>query len=375
MKQEIIALILADGKEKKADSLTYTFSKPTINFGGKYKAIDFTLSNCANSMIKKIGILSQYETTNLSEYVGNGQKWGLDANGYSCILLTPYQKGEKTYFYKGSADAIYKHISFIDKFEPDYILVTSANHIYKMDYSKMLQYHKSKKADVTVSTVTLANKAAYNCEYISLDDNYKITEITNKKSRNKFVTVSMNVYIFKYSIFKKYLKQESTNLAREVHNINEHILPEMIYDKCKIYAYPFDGYWKEICDTNSFWEANMDLLNEDKLNLFNSKTNWKIYTEDTISNPQYIGKNAVLSNSIINQGCFIEGEIEHSILANDVIVGKKAKVIDSVLLPGSVVQDGAVIKKCILTSNTIIHKNEKPNKDQSLICVISGGVK
>ena len=375
MKQEMIALILTGDIESKSEKLIQAFTKPTVCLGGKYRAIDFTLSNCANSMIKKVAILSQHEPAFLSEYVGNGHKWGLDANGYSCVLLTPYKKGNNTYFYDGSADAIYKHLSYIKQYEPDYVLVTKANDIYKMDYSRMLHYHKSKNADVTISMISVPSKEISDCYYMSIDKEYKITEFANKKGKNKEVNVSMGVYIFKYSVLKKYLKSEITNLARKTHEIDEHIIPDIIYDNCKIYAYPFEGYWKDISTIDSLWQANMDLLKDDKLNLLKRKSNWKIYTEDSLSTPQYISPKANISKSIINQGCLVEGEVKNSILSNDVKIGKNAKIIDSIILPGCVIQEGAVVKKCIIGNNTIILKNEKINKENKLVTVVTGGVK
>ncbi len=369
MKQEIMAMLLAGGKGTRLNQLTKEIAKPAVNFGGKYKIIDFALSNCANSEIKTVGVLTQYEGASLTEYIGSGQKWGLDANGCSCVLLAPGQKGDDLYFYNGTADAIYKNLSFIEKYDPEYVLILSGDHVYKMDYAKMLHYHKSKKADVTIAALDVPLKEASRFGIINTNEDYSINEFEEKPEHPKSTLASMGIYIFTYSKLKEYIEKEAKQDRKE-HDFGKHILPTMLESGCKMFTYPFEGYWKDVGTVESLWQSNMDLLDEDELDLLNPNATWKIYTEDTFSAPQYISADATISNSIINQGCYIEGEVKHSVLFNDVKIGKNAKVIDSVILPGSVIKDGAYIKKCIINSNVVIEENKKVTSDDKSILLV-----
>jgi len=371
MKQEIIAMLLAGGKGTRLNALTRTVAKPAVNFGGKYRIIDFPLSNCANSTIKTVGVLTQYEGASLTEYIGNGQKWGLDANGNACVLLAPGQKGNECYFYQGTADAIYRNLSFIEKYAPEYVLILSGDHVYKMDYSKMLHYHKSKGADVTIATINVSLKEASRFGIINANEDLSIYEFEEKPEHPKSTLASMGIYIFTYAKLKSYLEKENNHVERSEHDFGKHILPAMLEDKCNMYAYPFEGYWKDVGTVESLWQSNMDLIDDDKLDLLNPYSNWKIYTEDSFSAPQYISADAKVSNCLINQGCYIEGEVEHSVIFNDVKIGKNAKVIDSVILPGCTIKDGAIIRKCIINSKTIIEENEKVNLDEKEILLVT----
>ena len=371
MKQEIIAMLLAGGKGVRLSDLTKTIAKPAVNFGGKYRIIDFPLSNCANSTIKTVGVLTQYEGASLTEYIGNGQKWGLDATGNSCVLLAPGQKGDECYFYNGTADAIYRNLSFIDKYDPEYVLILSGDHVYKMDYAKMLHFHKSKNADITIAAINVSLKEASRFGIINADENYSIQEFEEKPEKPKSTLASMGIYIFTYSKLKEYLEKENAHLERKEHDFGKHVLPTMLKDKCKMFVYPFEGYWKDVGTVESLWQCNMDLLDDDKLELLNFDSTWKIYTEDSFSAPQYISSNAKVSNSLINQGCYIDGEVKHSVIFNDVKIGKKAKVIDSVILPGCTIEDGAVVKKSIVNTNVIIAKNSKINENEKDILLVA----
>jgi len=371
MKQEIIAMLLAGGKGTRLNALTRTVAKPAVNFGGKYRIIDFPLSNCANSTIKTVGVLTQYEGASLTEYIGNGQKWGLDANGNACVLLAPGQKGNECYFYQGTADAIYRNLSFIEKYAPEYVLILSGDHVYKMDYSKMLHYHKSKGADVTIATINVSLKEASRFGIINANEDLSIYEFEEKPEHPKSTLASMGIYIFTYAKLKSYLEKENNHVERSEHDFGKHILPAMLEDKCNMYAYPFEGYWKDVGTVESLWQSNMDLIDDDKLDLLNPYSNWKIYTEDSFSAPQYISADAKVSNCLINQGCYIEGEVEHSVIFNDVKIGKNAKVIDSVILPGCTIKDGAIIRKCIINKKTIIEENEKVNLDEKEILLVT----
>lgn len=372
MKQEIIAMLLAGGKGVRLSHLTKSVAKPAVNFGGKYKIIDFPLSNCANSTIKTVGVLTQYEGASLTEYIGSGQKWGLDANGNSCVLLAPGQKGDECYFYNGTADAIYRNLSFIEKYNPEYVLILSGDHVYKMDYSKMLHFHKSKGADITIAAINVSLKEASRFGIINTNEDYSIVEFEEKPEHPKSTLASMGIYIFTYEKLKQYLEEENSHTERKEHDFGKHILPSMLENGCKMFAYPFEGYWKDVGTVESLWQSNMDLLDEDKLDLLNPNTTWKIYTEDSFSPPQYISSEAKVSNSLINQGCYIEGEVRHSVIFNDVKIGKKAKIIDSVVLPGSVIKDGAIIKKCIVNNNVVIEANKKVNPDEKDILLVCG---
>lgn len=371
MKQEIIAMLLAGGKGTRLNELTKTIAKPAVNFGGKYKIIDFPLSNCANSTIKTVGILTQYEGASLTEYIGSGQKWGLDANGSSCVLLAPGQRGNDCYFYNGTADAIYKNISFIEKYDPEYVIILSGDHVYKMDYSKMLHFHKSKHADITIATINVPLKEASRFGIINVNKDNSIVEFEEKPENPRSTLASMGIYIFTFSKLKEYLEKENNQTQRTEHDFGKHVLPTMLKDNCKMFAYEFEGYWKDVGTVESLWEANMDLLNNDQLDLLNSDNGWKIYTEDSFSAPQYISNEAKISNCLINQGCYIEGEVKHSVIFNDVKIGKKAKVIDSVILPGCIIKDGAVIKKSIVSSNMVIESNQKVNEKAKEIILVS----
>lgn len=371
MKQEMVAMLLAGGKGTRLNQLTKGIAKPAVNFGGKYKIIDFTLSNCANSTIKTVGVLTQYEGDSLTEYIGSGQKWGLDANGCSCVALAPGQKGDEYYFYNGTADAIYKNLSFIEKHEPEYVLILSGDHVYKMDYAKMLHFHKSKNADITIAAINVPLKEASRFGIINTNSDYSIKEFEEKPAQPKSTLASMGIYIFTYAKLKEYLNKEISNSERSDHDFGKHVLPTMLNDKCKMFTYPFEGYWKDVGTVDSLWQSNMDLLDDDKLNLLNPNSDWKIYTEDSFAAPQYISADACVKNSLIEQGCYIDGEVDHCVIFKNVTIGKNAKVVDSVILPGSVIKDGAVVKKCIINNNIIIKENQKINEDEKEIQLIS----
>lgn len=364
MKQEMIAMLLAGGKGVRLSTLTKEIAKPAVKFGGKYRIIDFSLSNCANSAIKTVGVLTQYEGPSLTEYIGDGQKWGFDATGSSCVLLVPGQKGNNFYFYNGTSDAIYKNLSFINSYKPDYVLILSADHVYKMDYAKMLQFHKSNNADVTIAAIKVPIKEASRFGIINTNDDYSIYEFEEKPVNPKSNLASMGIYIFTYDKLVEYITKENEHTERsDNHDFGKHVLPTMLSENCKMYAYPFEGYWRDVGTVMSLWETNMDLLDNDELNLLENNSSWNIYTEDTPALPQYISKDASVSNSIINQGSYIEGDIKHSVIFNNVKIAKGAKIIDSVILDGCVIEQGAYVKKCIVNSNTIVKANDRINEN------------
>ncbi len=365
MKEEMIAMLLAGGKGTRLNELTRKVAKPVVNFGGKYRIIDFTLSNCANSSINVVGVLTQYESSFLNEYVGSGQKWGLDANGCSCVLLSPRQGDEGILWYEGTASAIEKNIDFMDKYNPKYVLVLSADHIYKMDYNKMLETHKKNKADCTISVVRVPIEDASRFGILNINPDSSILEFDEKPAKPKSNLASMGIYIFSYDVLKKYL----TEAEEHETDFGKHIIPKMLNNKLRMFTYVFDGYWKDVGTVTSLWEANMDLLNEN--NELNKLRNWKIFSQDTFSHSQLIGANSRVNNSIVSNGCIVEGEVSSSILFNDVMIAKNAVVKDSILLPGVIVEDGARVYKAIVNENYVIEKSEVINEEQQEIILIS----
>lgn len=370
MKSEIIAMLLAGGKGTRLGSLTKKIAKPAVSFGGKYRIIDFPLSNCANSGVNVVGVLTQYESIKLNEYIGSGTKWGLDGNRSEAVLLPPRQKESGSSWYNGTADAIFHNIDFMDQYNPEYVLILSGDHIYKMDYSKMLAFHKENNADVTISVIKVPLEEASRFGIINANPDNTIYEFEEKPKMPKSNLASMGIYIFTYSKLKKYLLEED-KIERAEHDFGKHILPKMLSDKQVMMAYQFDGYWKDVGTIRSLWEANMDLLNEQTLDLFNRDIDWKIYSEDLFSLPQYIGPSASISNSLINQGSNIYGTVTNSIVFGKVTVEPGAVVDQTVLFPGSIIKKDAVVKRSIVAEDVVIPEGKKVNIDQDEIALIS----
>ncbi len=348
MGKEIVAMILAGGRGTRLKELTAKVAKPAVYFGGKYRIIDFPLSNCANSGIDVVGVLTQYESVLLGTYVGSGTKWGLDGNNSLAAILPARERGEVgATWYAGTADAIYQNISFLDQYDPEYVLILSGDHIYKMDYEEMLNVHKEKGADLTVAVLNVSLKEASRFGIMNTDDKGYIYEFEEKPEKPKSTLASMGIYIFSYKELRKYLIADAAD-ENSKHDFGMNIIPAMLADKKKLYAWTFDGYWKDVGTVESLWQANMDLLDDKELDLYNIKKDWKIYSEDTLGKPQLIGKDASVKNSLVTQGCVVNGEVEGSVLFNNVNVGEGAKVIDSVLMPGVLIEEGAVVKKAII---------------------------
>lgn len=371
MGKEIVAMILAGGRGTRLKELTSKVAKPAVYFGGKYRIIDFPLSNCANSGIDVVGVLTQYESVLLGTYVGSGTKWGLDGNNSLAAILPARERGEVgATWYAGTADAIYQNISFLDQYDPEYVLILSGDHIYKMDYEEMLNVHKEKGADLTVAVLNVSLKEASRFGIMNTDDKGYIYEFEEKPEKPKSTLASMGIYIFSYKELRKYLIADAAD-ENSKHDFGMNIIPAMLADKKKLYAWTFDGYWKDVGTVESLWQANMDLLDDKELDLYNIKKDWKIYSEDTLGKPQLIGKDASVKNSLVTQGCVVNGEVEGSVLFNSVNVGEGAKVIDSVLMPGVLIEEGAVVKKAIIDEGVVVKAGTVVNDEAKEVALVS----
>ena len=372
MGKEIVAMILASGRGTRLKELTAKVAKPAVYFGGKYRIIDFPLSNCANSGIDVVGVLTQYESVLLGTYVGAGSKWGLDGNNSLAAILPARERGEVgATWYAGTADAIYQNISFLDQYDPEYVLILSGDHIYKMDYEEMLNVHKEKGADLTVAVLNVSLKEASRFGIMNTDDKGYIYEFEEKPEKPKSTLASMGIYIFNYKELRKYLIADAAD-ENSKHDFGMNIIPSMLADKKKLYAWTFDGYWKDVGTVESLWQANMDLLDDKELDLYNIKKDWKIYSEDTLGKPQLIGAKASVKNSLVTQGCVVNGEVEGSVLFSNVNVGEGAKVIDSVLMPGVLIEEGAVVKKAIIDEGVVIKAGTVVNEEAEEVALVSG---
>ena len=372
MGREIVAMILAGGRGTRLEALTAKVAKPAVHFGGKYRIIDFPLSNCANSGIDIVGVLTQYESVLLGTYVGAGTKWGLDGKQSLAAILPARERGKVgATWYAGTADAIYQNISFLDqRYDPEYVLILSGDHIYKMDYDKMLTAHKQRKADATIAVLNVSMKEASRFGIMNTNEDGSIYEFEEKPEHPKSTLASMGIYIFTYKELRKYLIADAKKEDSK-HDFGMNIIPDMLKDNKKLFAYEFNGYWKDVGTVESLWQANMDLLDDKELDLYNIKKDWKIYTEDTLGKPQIIGDKATVKNSLITQGCLVNGTVEGSVLFNNVNVGEGAKVIDSVLMPGVLVEEGAEVYKAIVDEGVVIRAKSKINEEAKNVALVS----
>ena len=356
MKQNsMLAMILAGGRGSRLHDLTNKVAKPAVAYGGKYRIVDFPLSNCANSGIDVVGVLTQYESVLLNSYVAAGGRWGLDAKDSGVYVLPPREKADANLdVYRGTADAISQNIDFIDSYDPEYLLILSGDHIYKMNYAKMLAYHKENKADATIAVIGVPMKEASRFGIMNTDETNRIYEFEEKPANPKSNLASMGIYIFNWKLLRKMLLADMKNPDSH-HDFGKDIIPTMLNDGKAMYAYQFKGYWKDVGTIDSLWEANMDLLNaNNELDL--GDPTWKIYTEDATVLPQYIGPDAAVKNAYITQGCVVEGEVKNSVLFTGAKVGAGAKIIDSVLMPGAVVEEGAVVQRALVADGIRIGK-------------------
>ncbi len=370
VKKEMVAMILAGGQGSRLKSLTKNVAKPAVAFGGKYKIIDFVLSNCANSGIDTIGILTQYKPWGLNEHVGVGRPWDLDVNHGGISVLPPYMSETGGDWYKGTADAIYQNRHFLDTYDPEYVLILSGDHIYKMDYSNMLNYHIKKGADATIAVIDVPKHEASRFGIMNVTDDLKIYEFEEKPKNPKSTLASMGIYIFNYKTLKKYLKDDAKK-EKSAHDFGKNIIPDMLSSSRKLFAYPFDGYWRDIGTIDSIWEANMDLINPDnELNLYDN--DWKIRTK-TVSRPtQHIGATAKVKNSLISEGCTILGNVENSVVFPGVYVAENAYVKDSVVMTNARILSDAEVLKAIVGTGAVING---PNKigDGNEVTLIDDG--
>ena len=352
----MLAMILAGGRGSRLHDLTNKVAKPAVSYGGKYRIIDFPLSNCANSGIDVVGVLTQYESVLLNSYVSQSGRWGLDARDSGVFVLPPREKADADLdVYRGTADAISQNIDFIDNYDPEYLLILSGDHIYKMNYDKMLDYHKEMKADATIAVIGVPMKEASRFGIMNTNETGRIIEFEEKPPVPKSNLASMGIYIFNWRTLRQLLVEDMTNESSN-HDFGKDIIPKLLNNGGNLYAWEFEGYWKDVGTIDSLWEANMDLL-DTNCELDMNDSTWRIYTEDVTTLPQYIGANANINRAYITQGCIIDGEISNSVLFTGAKVGTNAKIIDSVLMPNAVVEDGAVVTRALVADGVVIGKN------------------
>ncbi len=348
-------MLLAGGQGSRLYALTEKTAKPAVTFGGKYKIIDFPMSNCINSGIDTVGVLTQYQPLVLNEYIGNGQPWDLDRMNGGVMVLPPYQGKKGADWYKGTANAIYQNLNFIKRYDPDYVLILSGDHIYKMDYNAMLEAHKSTGADCTIAVLEVPLSEASRFGIMVTDDTGKITEFQEKPKHPTSTKASMGIYIFNRRVLEKYLIDDE-NTPGSSNDFGKNIIPNMLNDGMKLFAYPFEGYWKDVGTIDSLWEANMDLLGDNpEFNIHDKK--WRIFSRNYAEPPHFVGDSANVSNAIVTEGCDIEGTVENCVLSNGVTIEKGAVVKDSIIMSGTVIKSGAVVNYSIIDSNSIISEN------------------
>ena len=354
MKKNCIAMLLAGGQGSRLYALTQNVAKPSVPFGGKYRIIDFPLSNCANSGIDTVGVLTQYRPLQLNSYIGNGQPWDMDVADGGVYILPPYQSaGEKGSWFSGTANAIYQNIGFIDTYDPDDVVVLSGDHIYKMDYADMLREHIEKDAACTISVLEVTLEEATRFGIMNVGENGYINEFEEKPAHPKSTLASMGIYIFNWKKLREYLIADEAD-PNSSKDFGKNIIPNMLNAGEKMWPYHFQGYWRDVGTITSLWDANMDMLSTTLINLYDPE--WPISARSPISPPHYAGENAKIVHSIVTEGCEIYGHVENSVLSPDVQVGEGAEVLYSVLMPGVVVEEGAKVEYAIIGENTVIRK-------------------
>ena len=352
IKPECIAMLLAGGQGSRLGILTQKIAKPAVPYGGKYRIIDFPLSNCVNSGINTVGVLPQYQPLELNDYLGNGQPWDLDRANGGVHVLSPYQQIKGTEWYKGTANAIYQNINFIERYDPEYVLILSGDHIYKMDYSKMLDFHKEKNADCTIAMLEVPWEEASRFGLMLVNDDGSIKEFEEKPKNPRSNKASMGVYVFSWQKLRKYLIEDEAKEGSS-NDFGHDVIPAMHENGERMFAYQFDGYWKDVGTINSLWDANLDLLNP-KVDLDLDDDGWKIYSRSPAAPPHYIGAGAKVERSMITEGCDIEGDIDFSVLFANVTVEEGAQVKYSIVMPGTVIKKGAVVQYSIVAENAVI---------------------
>ena len=375
-KKKCVAMLLAGGQGSRLYALTSIIAKPAVSFGGKYRIIDFPLSNCVNSGIDTVGVLTQYQPLILNSYIGNGQPWDLDRTFGGVHTLPPYQGKNSSDWYKGTANAIYQNLRFINQYDPDYVLVLSGDHIYKMNYSLMLNYHILNGADCTIAAINVPIEEASRFGILNTNEDGSIYEFEEKPKKPKSTLASMGIYVFSTKKLQKYLEEDSLD-PNSANDFGKNILPKMLASGEKMMAYPFEGYWKDVGTIDSLYEANMDLLGDNpKFDV--TDNSWKIQSRSPLAPPQYIGDGAKAINSIIMSGCEIYGTVENSVLSSDVIVKKGAVVKNSIIMADVTIEEGAVVDYSIIDEGTTVGKNAKIGESKENgkgIAVLSRGIK
>ena len=352
IKKKCVAMLLAGGQGSRLGILTAQMAKPAVPYGGKYRIIDFPLSNCTNSAIDVVGVLTQYQPLHLNAYIGSGSPWDLDLSHGGVFVLPPYVKGKVGEWYSGTANAIYQNLQFIEQYKPEYVLILSGDHIYKMDYNAMLEYHIESKSDCTIAVREVPWEEANRFGIMNTDKDNAIIDFEEKPENPKSNKASMGVYIFSYDKLSQYLNQDADN-PDSSNDFGKNIIPNMLRDKQRMFAYDFVGYWKDVGTIESLWEANMDLLEYPMpINLYDDS--WRIYSRTPCMPPQYIANNGKVNNSLVTEGCVIYGTVNHSILSAGVIVDEGAKIVDSVIMPGAKIERGAQIYRSIVAENAQI---------------------
>lgn len=370
-KTKCLAMILAGGQGSRLGALTKNIAKPAVPFGGKYRIIDFPLSNCANSGIDKVGVLTQYRPLELHTYLGTGNAWDLDKSTGGVFILPPYARDKGADWYKGTADAIYQNLNFIDMMDPEYVLILSGDHIYTMDYSKMLDVHRANKADATIGVFEVPWDEAPRFGIMNTDSvDGRIIEFEEKPAKPKSNLASMGIYIFNREFLSRYLMADAAD-ENSSHDFGKNIIPAMLKDNARLYSYAFEGYWKDVGTIESLWQANMDLLADEPPFSFNSS--WTIYSSNPSLPPHYIGNEARVHNSMLNEGSMIFGEVDHSVLFSGVKIGKGAKVTNSVIMPFTKIEENAVIDHAIVAQNCVISAGAVVTGEAGAIAVVPEG--
>ncbi|MBQ2695875.1 MAG: glucose-1-phosphate adenylyltransferase [Clostridia bacterium] len=351
-RKKYIAMLLAGGQGSRLGSLTRNIAKPAVPFGGKYRIIDFTLSNCVNSGIDTVGVLTQYKPLELNEYIGNGQPWGLDRNRGGVHILQPFTKINSKSWYEGTANAIFQNIRFIERYEPESVVILSGDHIYKMDYRKLLAFHEEKNADCTIAVINVPKEEASRFGIMNTDPDGRIYEFEEKPKNPKSTKASMGVYVFRWEVLKKYLTEDDKQ-EKSAHDFGKNIIPAMLSDQKRLFSWEFSGYWKDVGTTESLWEANMDLL-DPNCELSLSDDDFRIYARNFDSPPTFVSEEARLNDCMITGGCTIYGTVTNSVISSDCVIEAGATVSHSVLLPGTVVGKDAKINYAIIGQNTVI---------------------
>jgi glucose-1-phosphate adenylyltransferase len=368
--KECVAMLLAGGEGRRLGLLTNQLAKPAVHYGGKYRIIDFTLSNCTNSGVDTVGVLTQYQPLVLNSYLGIGTPWDLDRKYGGVTVLPPYQRQKGADWYRGTANAIYQNIGFIEQYNPDYVLVISGDHIYKMDYSLMLDYHKQHQADATIAVIEVKWEEASRFGIMATDAQMQVTEFAEKPKKPKSNLASMGIYIFSWPVLREYLiRDEQTSGSSN--DFGKDVIPAMLNDQKKMMAYPFQGYWKDVGTIDSLWEANMDLLENEPALYLNDKS-WRIYSQNPYQPPMHIAPSAVTRRSMINEGCYVEGTIDHSILFYGVEVAQDAVVVDSVIMPNVKIGSGARIQRAIIGEGAVIDPGAVIGSADGEITLIGG---